>query len=109
MPTLKNLSEFIHVHNGKIFLAHLYQYNLKNHIEFLDKLVNINLIDGVEVYHSSFTKEQTNTLINYCEEKKLLMSGGSDCHGEKKKERKLGIGYGNLNINKKIIENWNIR
>ena len=34
------------------------------------------------------------------------MSGGSDCHGNKEKEIKPGIGYGNLNINKKIIENW---
>lgn len=67
------------------------------------------MIDGVEVYHSSFTKEQTNTLINYCQDKKLLMSGGSDCHGEEKKERRLGIGYGNLNIDKKIIENWNVK
>ena len=38
----------------------------------------------------------------------LLMSGGSDCHGEKKKDRKLGMGYGNLNINKEIIQNWGI-
>ncbi len=109
MPTLKDISKFIHIHNGKIFLAHLYQYNLNNHIEFLDQIINKNLIDGVEVYHSSFTKEQTNTLINYCQDKKLLMSGGSDCHGEKKKERRLGIGYGNLNIDKKIIENWNVK
>ena len=36
------------------------------------------------------------------------MSGGSDCHGEKKKDRKLGMGYGNLNINKEIIQNWGI-
>ena len=36
------------------------------------------------------------------------MSGGSDCHGEKKRDRKLGIGYGNLNISKKIVDNWNL-
>ena len=36
------------------------------------------------------------------------MSGGSDCHGERKK-KKIRIGYGNLNINKKILANWHIK
>ena len=108
MPTLEFYNKFIHKYNGKIFLAHLYKYQLDNHIEYLDRIIDKNLLDGVEVYHSSFTEEQIETLKEYCTNKGLLMSGGSDCHGEKKKERKIGIGYGNLNIDKKIIENWNI-
>lgn len=108
MPTLEFLNQLIHKHNGKIFLAHLYKYQLNNHIEYLNKMVDKNLLDGVEVYHSSYTEEQIKTLERYCINKGMLMSGGSDCHGEKKKDRKLGIGYGNLNINKKIINNWNI-
>ncbi len=108
MPTLEFFNQLIHKHNGKIFLAHLYKYQLNNHIEYLNKMVDKNLLDGVEVYHSSYTDEQIKTLEKYCIKKGMLMSGGSDCHGEKKKDRKLGIGYGNLNINKKIINNWNI-
>ena len=108
MPTLEFFNQFIHKHNGKIFLAHLYKYQLKNHIEYLNKIVSKNLLDGVEVYHSSHTDEQIKILENYCMEKGMLMSGGSDCHGEKKKDRKLGVGYDNLNINKMIINNWNI-
>lgn len=108
MPTLEFFKDFIHKHNGKIFLAHLYKYQLDDHIAYLNKIIDKNLLDGVEVYHSSFTEEQIEILKEYCINKRLLMSGGSDCHGERKKERKLGIGHGNLNINKKIIENWNI-
>lgn len=108
MPTLEFFNKFIHMHNGKIFLAHLYKYQLEDHISYLNKMINKNLLDGVEVLHSSFSEEQIKTLENYCINSGLLMSGGSDCHGEKKKDRKLGVGYGNLNINKKIIENWNI-
>ena len=108
MPTLEFFNKFIHQHNGKIFLAHLYKYQLENHISYLDKIVDSNLLDGVEVYHSSFTNKQIETLETYCKNKGLLMSGGSDCHGERKKNRKLGIGYDNLNINKEIIKNWNI-
>lgn len=108
MPTLEFFNKFIHEHHGKIFLAHLYKYELEEHISYLNKMIDNNLLDGVEVYHSSFTEEQIKTLENYCINKNILMSGGSDCHGEKKKERKLGIGYGNLNINKEIIEKWHI-
>lgn len=108
MPTLEFINEFIHKHNGKTFLAHLYKYQLDDHISYLNKIIDKNLLDGVEVYHSSFTEEQIVTLKKYCIDRKLLMSGGLDCHGDKKKNRKLGIGYGNLNIDKKIIENWDI-
>jgi len=108
MPTLEFFNKFIHKHNGKVFLAHLYKYQLDDHIEYLNKIVEENLIDGIEVYHSSFTSDQIKILEEYCANTGLLISGGSDCHGERKKERKLGIGYGNLNINKEIIKQWNI-
>ena len=52
-------------------------------------MVERNLLDGVEVYHSSFTNKQIMILEKYCMSKGLLMSGGSDCHGERKKDRKL--------------------
>ena len=58
------------------------------------------------MYHSSFTEEQIELLKKYCKDNCLLMSGGSDCHGEKKADRKIGIGYGNLNINKEILKDW---
>lgn len=106
MPSLEFIYKFIHGHNGKIFIAHIYKYELDNHISFLNDIVKRRLIDGVEVYHSSFSSEQMQTLENYCNNNGLLMSGGSDCHGNKKKERKLGFGYGNLNINRKIFDDW---
>ena len=34
------------------------------------------------------------------------MSGGTDCHGDRKPERKIGIGFGNMNINENIIKDW---
>ena len=39
---------------------------------------------------------------------RLLMSGGTDCHGEKKIDRKIGIGYGNMNISKHILDEWKL-
>ena len=108
MPTLEFFNKFIHEHNVKIFLAHLYKYQLDDYISYLNKIVEKGLLDGVEVYHSSFTKNQIEILEEYCKNNNLLMSGGSDCHGERKRERKLGVGYGNLKIDKQIIEDWQI-
>lgn len=105
-PSIEEISKLIHDNGGKIFLAHLFKYYLDNHIEYLDKLCQTKFIDGVEVYHSSFSEEEIEELKKYCINKNMLMSGGSDCHGERKKERKIGVGYGNLNIDKKIIEDW---
>lgn len=105
-PNAKVVSDEVKKAGGKLFLAHVYKYNLKGPLEFINSLKKDNLIDGVEVYHSSFLDEQTETLEKYCTENKLLMSGGSDCHGEKKPDRKIGTGYNNLNISSKILENW---
>lgn len=91
---------------GKLFVAHVFKYRLDNSIGFLDTLRENNIIDGIEVYHSSFTEEEIKTLEKYCVDNSLLMSGGSDCHGEKKPNRKIGNGYGNLNISKEILSNW---
>ena len=34
------------------------------------------------------------------------MSAGTDFHGMKKKERKIGIGYGNMNVQEDIVDDW---
>lgn len=39
-------------------------------------------IDGIEVFHSKHTEEQTEYYEKIAIENKLLITGGSDCHGE---------------------------
>jgi predicted metal-dependent phosphoesterase TrpH len=46
--------------------------------EFLDP--DIVGIDGLEVYYPAHTTELQNTLIDWAERYKLLITGGSDCH-----------------------------
>lgn len=93
---------------GKIFVAHVFRYLLEDYEDFLNQLLENKIIDGVEVYHSSFNESQMKFLEKYCEKHNLLMSGGSDFHGEKKANIKLGIGCGNMNISKNILNNWKI-
>ncbi len=105
-PTAKVVSNKIRECGGKVFIAHLYLYSLDNYIDFLDNLRTNNIIDGVEVYYSAFTSVQMKTLENYCKQNNLFMSAGTDCHGNKKANRKIGIGYNNMNVSEDVIKNW---
>ncbi len=105
-PQAQIVTEKVRKAGGKLFIAHLYRYNLENPINFLDLLRNNRIVDGVEVEHSKFTEDQSTILKKYCKGNNLLMSGGTDCHGDKKPDRKIGVGYGNMNVNRNIIESW---
>ena len=50
----------------------------------------MGILDGVECIHTKFTEEQVKYLEKFCEDKKLIMTGGSDYHIDKKQR----IGYG---------------
>lgn len=107
-PSLKEILDLVHNAGGVAFLAHPYQYKFSDTKEFLEKIYNENNFDGVECFYTTFSKEQTNYLIEFARKRTLLISGGSDYHGTNKKKHELGTGRGNLNINKDIISNWNI-
>ena len=106
IPNAKLISDRIREAGGKVFLAHIFKYPLENYKNFLDDLIRDNIIDGIEVYYSAFNDEQIEFLERYCKDNNMYMSAGSDCHGDKKKDRKIGIGYGNMNISKDIILPW---
>lgn len=106
VPDAKSISDRIRAAGGKVFLPHLFLFPVNEYIAYLDMLRQENIIDGIEVYHCSFSDEQTNILKDYCNKYNLLMSGGTDFHGHRKPDRKIGVGYGNLNINEKLVENW---
>lgn len=105
-PDAFEVSKAIRNAGGKVFVAHVFRYKLKDSKKFLEDLRENSIIDGVEVYHSCFTDEQSEYLKKYCKENNLLMSGGSDCHGDKKADKKIGVGYDNLNINEDILDGW---
>lgn len=105
-PNAKDVTKKVREAGGKTFLAHVFRDNPPKLIEFLENLRINNIIDGVEVWHLDHTEEESKILEEYCIEKKLLMSGGSDYHGINKK---TGVGYKNLHIKKDILNNWNIK
>lgn len=105
-PNAKDVSNAIREANGKVFLAHLFLYPIKNHMEFLDMLKKENIIDGVEVYYPFFNEKQIAQLEAYCQENDLYISAGTDCHGTRKPQRTIGTGFGNMNVSEKAIKNW---
>lgn len=101
-PQAEDVANIIHKNGGKVFLAHLFVYKLDNYNEFLDKIVSYGFLDGIECYHSDFNIEQTNLLLDYCKKNNLYISGGSDCHGDRRHDRVLG----GLDIKLDIIKDW---
>lgn len=104
-PSLKKVIQIIHECGGKAFLAHLHVYS-KSIEENLDNIVNNYELDGLECYYTTFSKEQIEKLKQYCKEKGLYMSGGSDFHGARKENHNLGTGRGDLLVPKEILNDW---
>lgn len=106
-PTPEEAINLIRKANGIAVLAHPYQYAFDNTIDFLDEFFSKYPIDGVEVYHSTFTNEQMNEIEKWAKEHQMMVSGGSDYHGKTKPGYELGTGIDcNLNISRDIFYNW---
>lgn len=107
-PKLNEIITLVHNAGGIVVLAHPYQYKFNDTEEFLNKLYDEKKIDGIECFYTNFSDEQTQHLVDFARKRNLLISGGSDYHGLNKSNHNLGIGRGNLNIDKAVINNWNI-
>ncbi len=107
IATMQEVIDLIHKAGGLAFVAHLYKYPVSNHIAFLSKIIEeTKEIDGVECYYSSFSKEQTQKLDEFCNIHKLFQSGGSDYHGKLKPNINMGEGSEKIKIEKEIINKW---
>ncbi|NLC87560.1 MAG: PHP domain-containing protein [Clostridiaceae bacterium] len=107
LPTFEEASKMIKDSGGLVFIPHIYEYR-QNSERILNHILENYKFDGIECYYTTFSEEQRDKLLNICDERKLLISGGSDYHGKNKKDVELGIEKGNLNIKENIIDNWNI-
>jgi predicted metal-dependent phosphoesterase TrpH len=74
----------IHTADGLAFLAHP---GIGKDVEKkLTPLLTLGF-DGIEVYHTRHTPGQVSNFTMLAVERDLLLSGGSDCHGEGKREQ----------------------
>lgn len=106
-PQYKEVIDIIHKAGGKAFLAHPFEYRFQNIIKFIEDLRKEAELDGIECYHpSSANDNKKDILVEYARKNGLFISGGSDYHGKIKPDIEIGVGRGNLNITKEIIEAW---
>lgn len=103
-PSFNEIIDIIHKDGGKAFLAHPYVY-AGDKLRIMEASRELG-VDGIECYHSAFSYKEMKTAEEFCIKNNLYLSGGSDYHGERKKNINLGIGKGNLNINDCIVETW---
>lgn len=97
--------EMIHGANGLAFIAHplLYGFTQSQVVKMIEDFKKMG-IDGIEAIHSSNTKAQKNFLVGLANKNNLLITGGTDFHGDVKPDIALGKGMGNMKIPYSIYE-----
>ena len=90
---LKKLAKLIHKTQGLIILAHPLG-NYKKRISFENFKQSssffIKYIDGIETFYSIYNNEEIKELFNFAQENNLLITCGSDYHGTRPINEKLG-------------------
>lgn len=90
-PKAEKVVEAIKNSGGFCFIAHPSEYRKGKRMQD-DELIEWTKlgIDGIECYHPSATIDDSDAYVSFCERHKLMISGGSDCHGNFLPERQIG-------------------
>lgn len=85
---------------GIPILAHPGQIHKGLAVESIIKELKCYGVEGLEVYHPCHYKNQTNYFYNIAKKNKLLITGGSDYHGN---DQIHNSGLGNFGINQELL------
>ena len=96
---IREAIELVHQAGGIAVLAHppYISSDRKVIAEMLDVFVGFGL-DGVEAYNSGASNDDIDWMITVARQRNLLVTGGSDFHGDSKGDIRIGSGRGNLKI-----------
>ena len=97
--------ELIHEAGGLAVLAHpiLYHLNMDVLQKLIDDLKDVGL-DAVEAIYSTYTPGEERLIRELAVKNDLLISGGSDFHGENKPTIRIGTGKGKLCVPYEVLE-----
>ncbi len=90
---------------GLPVLAHpgLLEFDEADGLEIFIDLLAREGLQGVEVFYTDHDEDQISALVALAKKKKLLVTGGSDFHGEFNKGVELGRGTGNLKVSQSVF------
>lgn len=88
-------------YNKNIGLKGYTESEIEEHIKYLA----YKGLDGVEKYYPSFSVNDYKFLDYIINKYNLIYSGGTDFHGENRKDIKLGVGNGNLHVRYDVYKN----
>lgn len=97
--------DFFKKHGLFVSLAHPYRYRFsEEEIENLvDEMTRLGM-NGLEVYYSTHSAEETAKLQKLAKKNGLLYTGGSDFHGLNKPYIQIGKGLGGLQVPKAVLD-----
>ncbi|MDN3504229.1 MAG: PHP domain-containing protein [Rhabdochlamydiaceae bacterium] len=98
--TIPETLEVIHQAGGKAFIAHPHLVRKK---KMVSRIVDLK-IDGIEVYYAKFPPHRESGWLAMAKEKGLLISGGSDFHGDYKEKNPMGCSWVNKEAFNKICQ-----
>ena len=98
--------KFIKQIGAVAILAHPLFKHTQDDLEELLPQAKAAGLDGIEVYYSTFSEQDTILAKKIADKYGLLYSGGSDFHGKNKPDINLGIGKGNLKIDYSLLTNF---
>jgi predicted metal-dependent phosphoesterase TrpH len=84
-PSVATVCQYIHNAGGKAVLAHpgvvIKQKDMDIFKNEVIQLVDLGL-DGIECYYPTHTNDITKACVEICKDRNLLITSGSDCHGQ---------------------------
>lgn len=84
-PSMQEVIQEIHQAGGVAIIAHpgrVYKDLRDEQFEEVLRTIVSWGIDGIECYYPTHTETQTNICLRLCDELDLVITAGSDCHGE---------------------------
>lgn len=105
--TTHSAIDLIHKSGGIAIVAHPFSLGYSMYSEMgreILKLKDMGL-DGLEAYYTNHNSHLTKWLLDFALQNNLLISGGSDFHGDPRPDINLGTGFGNLDIPHSVYAN----
>ena len=91
---------------GIAFLAHPYLLKISDRKTLESIIITLKHmgLEGIEVYYPKHAPEETETYIELAREHHLLMTGGTDFHGDINPDIEMGVGRGDFHVPYSLYE-----